>query len=205
MASGVAARPSRAQRSEAVREALFQGAAEVVGECGYAEASIVRITQRAGIAQGTFYNYFSSRQAIFDELLPVLGLTMLGHVRQQGQAARGFLAREEAYFRAFFGFLRQRPYFLRILNEAEVFAPAAHRLHFQNISGGYIRFLSRARETGEIAALSDTEIEALAYMLIATRGYLALRYLRPDGTVDLPEDAVRAYLRLVSRGISADG
>jgi len=194
---------TRVQRSEEVRDALFQAAAEIVGEYGYIDASITRITQRASLAQGTFYNYFASRQEIFDELLPVLGAKMLVHIRQHVSGANSFLEREERSFRAFFSFLKRMPYFLRILNEAEIFAPKAHRQHFRNISGGYLRFLQKARKHGEIADLKDEELEALAYILIAARGYLALRYMTPDGVVDLPEEAVRSYMHLVSSGIIA--
>ncbi|HYD71141.1 TetR/AcrR family transcriptional regulator [Azospirillum sp.] len=195
------ARKSRVQKSEEIREALFQAAAEVVGECGYAEASISRITQRADLAQGTFYNYFTSRQEIFDELLPVLGAKMMAHIRQQANGAVGYREKEERSFRAFFSFLKRMPYFLRILNEAEFFAPVAHRQHFHNISSGYTRFMKKARAAGEITAVSDEEIEALVYMLIAARGYLALRYMKPDGSVELPEEAVTAYMRLLSHGL----
>jgi len=198
-----ATKKTRVQRSEEVRDALFQAAAEVVGEHGYIDASITRITQRANLAQGTFYNYFASRQEIFDELLPVLGAKMMAHIRQQVSGAHSFLEREERSFRAFFSFLKRMPYFLRILNEAEIFAPKAHRQHFRNISSGYLRFLQKAREHGEIADLSDEELEALVYILIAARGYLALRYMTPEGAVDLPEEAVRSYMHLVSSGIVA--
>lgn len=196
---------TRVQRSEEVRDALFQAAAEVVGEYGYIDASISRITQRANLAQGTFYNYFASRQDIFDELLPVLGAKMLVHIRQQVSGATSFLEREERAFRAFFGFLKRMPYFLRILNEAEIFAPKAHRQHFRNISDGYLRFLRKARARGEISDLSDEALEALAYILIAARGYLALRYTTPERGVELPEEAVRAYMQLVSNGIAGTG
>lgn len=196
-----ATKKTRVQRSEEVRDALFQAAAEIVGEYGYIDASITRITQRANLAQGTFYNYFASRQEIFDELLPVLGAKMLVHIRQQVSGAKTFLEREERSFRAFFGFLKRMPYFLRILNEAEIFAPKAHRQHFRNISSGYLRFLQKAREQGEIPNLGDEELEPLAYILIAARGYLALRYMTPDGIMEVPDDAVRAYMRLVSGGL----
>ena len=196
------AKKSRVQKSEEVREALFQAAAEVVGEYGYGEASISRITQRANLAQGTFYNYFASRQEIFDELLPVLGAKMMAHIHQQAGGASGYLEKEEQSFRAFFSFLKRMPYFLRILNEAEFFAPAAHRQHFHNITSNYTRFLKKARAAGEIAAVSDAEIEALVYMLIAARSYLALRYLKPDKSMDLPEEAVSAYMRVLAHGIA---
>jgi len=40
-------------------------AEEVFGEKGYFNASIVDITQKPKVAQGTFYNYFPSKQSIF--------------------------------------------------------------------------------------------------------------------------------------------
>lgn len=204
MAMGRAAtgKKTRVQRSEEVRDALFQAAAEVVGEYGYIEASITRITQRANLAQGTFYNYFASRQDIFDELLPVLGAKMLAHIRQQAGGATSFLEKEELSFRAFFSFLKRMPYFLRILNEAEIFAPKAHRQHFRNITAGYMRFLQKARKAGEIADLSDEALEPLVYMLIASRGYLALRYTNENGVVNLPEEAVTVYLQLLADGLA---
>lgn len=196
-----AVRKTRAQKSEEIRDALFQAAAETVGEYGYIDTSIARITQRADLAQGTFYNYFSSRQDIFDELLPVLGARMMLHIRQQVRGATNFLEREEKAFRAFFSFLKRMPYFLRILNEAEIFAPKAHKAHFRNITEGYIRFLRKAGQNGEIAVMSDDEIEATVYILVSARGYLAMRYLTPEGIVVMPEEAVAAYMRLVTRGL----
>lgn len=195
------ARKTRVQRSEEVRDALFQAAAEMVGEHGYIDASISRITQRANLAQGTFYNYFASRQDIFDELLPVLGAKMLAHIRQQVRGATSFEEKEERSFRAFFGFIRRMPYFLRILNEAEIFAPKAHRQHFHNIATGYLGFLQKARDRGEVADLSDEALGALVYILIAARSYLALRYAKDHDLVELPEEAVTAYMQLLTRGL----
>lgn len=195
-------RKTRAEKSEEIRDSLFDAAAKTVGEYGYMETSIARITQRANLAQGTFYNYFESRQDIFDELLPILGVKMSQHIRQQAHGVTGFVERERRTFLAFFDFLKRMPYFLRILNEAEVFAPKAHRAHFRNITDSYIRFLGKAVEEGEIGQMSRAEIEALAYILISARSYLGMRYLKPDGTVDLPDEAVAAYMRLITQGLA---
>ena len=66
-------RRRRAANAESVRRDLLTAAAAIVGKHGYADASIARITKQAGIASGTFYIYFSSRQALFDQLLPDIG------------------------------------------------------------------------------------------------------------------------------------
>ena len=127
---------------------------------------------------------------------------MLAHIREQTSDAKTFLEKEEQSFRALFSFLKRMPYFLRILNEAEILAPKAHRQHFRNITAGYLRFLQKARAAGEIADLSDDALEPLIYMLLATRSYLALRYTNEEGMVNLPEEAVAVYLQLLSNGLT---
>ena len=48
---------------------LLEAAEQVFAELGYHDASIVKITEAAGVAQGTFYLYFASKKEIFDELV----------------------------------------------------------------------------------------------------------------------------------------
>ena len=60
----------RAATARAERRAQILAAAkEVFAEAGYHEASINAIIERAGIARGTFYLYFTSKAAVFDALL----------------------------------------------------------------------------------------------------------------------------------------
>src|ERR1035437_9337006 len=48
------------------RRKLVAAAEEVFNTYGYYDASIVKITEAAGVAQGTVYVYFRSRKEIFD-------------------------------------------------------------------------------------------------------------------------------------------
>lgn len=194
--------PTRAEKGQQVRNALFSAAAVVIGELGYANAMIATITSRANVAQGTFYNYFESRQDLFDQLLPVIGREMLDFIRKASANARSEVEREELGFRAFFAFLEIRPEFYRILYEAEVFAPLAFRQHIEAVAAGYVRVLKRARSRGELAAMDDLELEALAYTFMGARHYLCRRYARRDGTaVPVPQDVVEAYMKLLRGGL----
>jgi len=67
-------------------------------------------------------------------------------------------------FGAFLDFIREVPEFLRILNEAEFFAPAGYQKHLDNISTAYVRILRRARHAGAIDDFSDEEFEAIVHM-----------------------------------------
>jgi AcrR family transcriptional regulator len=195
-------RQSRIEQSEAIRTRLFEAAADVVGEVGYAEASVALITQKAGVAQGTFYNYFESRQDLLEQLLPALGERMLAHVRTESLGGKSFAELEERSLRAFFSFLRETPPFYRILNEAENFAPNGYKRHFANVASGYMKFLRRSLHEGEFTDYSEQELEVIAYILMAARGYLALRYLpEQNGESELPKWVVDTYMKFVRHGL----
>ena len=49
------------------RARLLEASEQVFGELGYHAASIVKITEAAGVGQGTFYLYFASKSSCFDE------------------------------------------------------------------------------------------------------------------------------------------
>lgn len=191
---------TRTQKSERIRSALLAAAADVVGQVGYAEASISLITQRAGVAQGTFYNYFESRQDIFDQLLPALGAQMQAHVAEYARAGANFAEREQRSFVAFFSYLKKSPRFLRILNEAEYFAPAAYAQHFDAVTRRYLAFLKRWHAKGEFAAYTEQELEEIVFILMAARSYLA-RYVVAEGEHGIPESVVRTYMNFVLHGL----
>jgi AcrR family transcriptional regulator len=185
-----------------IREGLFRAAAEVVGERGYQDASITLITQRAGVAQGTFYNHFESRQDILDQLLPALGKDMLEHVGACASKGKTLFEREELGFRGFFSFLKAHPHFFRILNEAPSFAPRAYEAHLELVREGYMHFLRKARSGGEIRGFTERELEVVTFILMSARLYLG-RYVSPDGVSDeIPDWVVKAYCKFVRNGLS---
>jgi AcrR family transcriptional regulator len=64
------------------RRAQLLGAARVVfAERGYHNAGVAHIIREAGVARGTFYNYFESKRAIFNEVLSSLMVDLVAGVR----------------------------------------------------------------------------------------------------------------------------
>jgi AcrR family transcriptional regulator len=195
-------RLTREELAPDAREKIFRAAAKVVGEYGYANASINRITEAAGIAQGTFYLYFESRQALFDELLPHVGTDMLHFIRDHVAGSKNVHHMEERAFRAFFKYLEGNPGFFRVLNEAEIAAPVAHRKHFALLTEHYVESLERGIEAGEIRNFDREDLESIAYMLMAARSYLHLRYIKGNhGRRTLPEKVVKTYMKFVREGL----
>lgn len=195
---------SRDERTAKTRELLMESTARIVGEFGYRDASIHRITTHAGMAQGTFYLYFASRQALLDELLPHFGLHMLEQVRQRAHGAKGFFEVEEIGVRAVFEYLYDNPWFWRVLNEAEVEAPAAWARHHSEVTRRYTKFLKRAHSEGEISTYAESELGTLAYLLVAARDYLYLAHLaKPRRGAGIPEADIKTYMHFLRNGLGS--
>jgi len=192
---------NRVERNAWTKRKIFDAATKIVGKYGYAEASVARITEQAGVAQGTFYNHFENRQELLDQLLPKIGIDMVRFIRARTGTA--YAARQEIErFGAFFEFIREVPEFLRILNEAEFFAPLGYQKHLDNISLAYVRILRRARTAGAIDGFSDEEFEAIVHMFMGARGYLSRRYSYAAGGVTaVPDHVISAYEKLITRGL----
>jgi len=76
-------RVSRARRlRESRRAAVLAVARRIFSQKGYHDTSIHQIIEAAAIARGTFYLYFESKRAIFDELLGGLFTTLQAQVHR---------------------------------------------------------------------------------------------------------------------------
>mgnify|MGYP003737460741 FL=1 len=127
---------------------------------------------------------------------------MLGFIRERVSGVEGLLEREERRLRAFFAYLDRRPEFYRILHEAETFAPKGHRRHHKMIAEGYVQALHRDFERAGAPARSPQALEATAYILMAARDYLSMRYGHWSGRGErLPEEVVETYIQLVRGGL----
>ena len=162
-------RMTREQLTPLARDTLFRAAAKVVSEVGYAEASVARITAEANVAQGTFYLYFNTRQSLFDELLSYSRVAMLDHIRDEVMGANNFFDMEERGMAAFLKYLRDRPGFLRILNEAEAVASEAWHAHYDDVAERYRRALTQAISLGEVRELDAAELDTVIYLIMGSR------------------------------------
>jgi AcrR family transcriptional regulator len=201
-AKGKRKRRSRLELMPEAKEQIFEGAARVVGQHGYIKASMKRIAEAVGKAEGTIYLYFPSRQALFDELLPYIGRKMLRFIRSKIVGSKDIYEMEERGFVAFFEFVNENPGFFRVLNEAETAAPSAHKEHFRYLSNSYSKALRKAVRAGQIRKYSQEEIEAISYILLGARSYLGLRYFI-DGNIndEVIGGISKTYMKIVRHGL----
>ncbi|GAA2527857.1 hypothetical protein GCM10009860_04530 [Microbacterium mitrae] len=152
------------KRGEATRTRLLEAAEVVFAEQGYHEASIVKITERAGIGLGTFYLYFDSKQSIFEALVIDLNRRVRHSMAEAMAGTSDRIAAERAGFAGFFRFTAQHPALYRVVREAEFVSPEVLKLHYTRIVEGYEAGLARAKESGDIDRRLDPEVTAWALM-----------------------------------------
>jgi len=203
ISSMIKIKKTRSDKSEETRRALFDAAVQVVGEEGYASASVDKIVARANVAKGTFYNYFENQQDLFDQLLPNLGEKLLDYIRTHLDSSLTGLARERRRMETYFEFCRKTPGFLRILNEAEIFAPQAFRRHVKLFYEGYYRSIQRSVNRGEISGYDDDELGIVVFMLMGIRSYVTMLYQYKyisRSKVEL-EKVISTYEKFVDRAL----
>ena len=197
-----AALQARAERAARNRDELLNAAARVVGESGYRDASVHRITGAAGLALGTFYLYFTSRQALFDELLPHFGVQMLDHVRSRVAEIQDFVEAEVMGLKAVFEYLSDNPWFWRVLNEAEVEAPLAWERHHEQVTGRYLRFLRREKQRGNLQRYAASELPTIAQFLVAARDYMYRSHLTTHSPgKKIPTAILETYRKFIVNGL----
>lgn len=204
----------RTERGTRTRAKLLEAAEKVFAELGYSEASIVRITEAAGVAQGTFYLYFPSKLDIFEELVEDLNRRVRHAMTEASAGATNRIESERAGFRGFFEFTAAHPALYRIVREAEFVSPNALRLHYSRIVDGYIAGLEAAKKSGDVG---DIDPEIIAWILMGIGEMVGMRWVlwgggdpaggasdpTASGTSTVPPNVFEQMMQFIQRGLGA--
>ncbi|QKJ19207.1 TetR/AcrR family transcriptional regulator [Microbacterium hominis] len=197
------------KRGEATRGRLLEAAEAVFAEQGYHEASIVKITERAGIGLGTFYLYFDSKQTIFEALVIDLNRRVRHSMTEAMAGASSRLEAERAGFAGFFRFTAEHPALYRVVREAEFVSPEVLRLHYTRIVEGYEAGLRAAQSAGDVDAALDPETTAWALMgmgeLIGMRFLLWERDAEGNPPRELDPAVFAAMARFIDNALAPRG
>ena len=177
------------------RQRLLEGAERVFGELGYYDASIVKITEAAGVSNGTFYLYFASKKAIFDELVRDLNRRIRRVTREAAAAGTTRLEAELLGFTGYFAFTREHPELYSIIRQAGFVSPDIFRDHYERIWAGYTRALRTAVAEGEAGPIDP---EVAAWVLMAISEMVGMRWI-VWGDGEVPERVMAELGRIVQR------
>jgi AcrR family transcriptional regulator len=192
--TGTGGRELKARGLE-TRRRLLDASERVFGELGFYDASIVKITEAAGVAQGTFYLYFASKQEIFEELVRDLNARVRHAMQEAASLGGDRIEAERLGFRGYFQFTSEHPALYRVIRQAEFVSPEMLRYHYDKLSSGYIEGLRSAAERGEIGEI-DHEVSAWA--LMAAGELIGMRWILWDERGEVPARVLDELERIIA-------
>ena len=150
-------RVGRPAADSGVRERLVSAAAEVFAVSGYHASRVSDIVGRAGVAQGTFYLYFRSKEAVFLELVDrfftrTLAETLGAADPEEAATAADVVAQVRAMWRTLIVRCRQQPAAaMAVLRDAPALGPDMRdrvRGYYERIADGVAAYISVASRRG---------------------------------------------------------
>jgi len=199
VADGTADKTPRTDRGRRTLRAILDAAAQEFGTRGFYETSIVAITARAGVALGSFYTYFESKDAVFRALVADMSL----RVGKVGATAvkdiDDTLDGERAVLASFIGFARANKELYRIIDEAEFVDPASYRAHYE---GAAARIQARLEAGAKRGELRDDVGEVEAWAIMGMNVFLGLRFGVQSDEQD-PEKIAATANALLAKGLGA--
>lgn len=163
----------RTDRGRRTLRALLDAAAAEFGEKGFHESSVVSITSRAGMALGSFYTYFDSKETLFRALVKDMSAQVRDNVAPALAEATDGIDSEGRALGAFLAFAREHKEIYRIIDEAEFVAPDAWNAHYLGTVERIIERLRAAEARGELSGPVD---EAHGWAIMGMNVFLGLRY-----------------------------
>jgi AcrR family transcriptional regulator len=106
---------NRKQMMSETRERLVKAAVEEFAREGYEGANINRITQAAGVATGTIYNYFPSKNEMMLAILSEIGTAHCVFIAEKIRQEVDFNMRVEQLFKAGFDYMRENPHQAKVI------------------------------------------------------------------------------------------
>ncbi len=179
----------RTERGRRTLRALLDAAAQEFGANGFHATGITDITRRAGVALGSFYTYFTSKEEIFRALVSDLSAQVKAHVTPHVVAAPDALAKEQAALASYLQFAGEHQLIYRIIDEAEFVAPDAYAAHYRTTVA---RIAARVQGGVANGGLREGVGEVEAWAIAGMNVFLGLRYGVWNAGEDLNDVAQRA-------------
>ncbi len=181
------------------RQKILDTAEEIIGEQGYFETSIVEITLRAGVAQGTFYNYFQTKKAIYDELVYQLSSNLRHHIKVAMEEASAFKEKQRKGYLAFFEWVINHRNLYSIIQQSVLVDKDLYRWYYEKLAKGFVQSINEAVSNGECKPL---DAETVSYCLMGIGQFIGMRWVYWDEEV-VPAHVFDDAMELIFNGLNA--
>jgi TetR/AcrR family transcriptional regulator, cholesterol catabolism regulator len=182
---------ARTTRQQARREQILEAATRLLHDCEYEQIQVRTVAEHAGVALGTLYRYFPSKEVLYAHVLLAWSETFEQRVRVRNRDARDDAERLRTLLRGAVRAYERAPNFFRLLTVLEVTPDPAVQDVFARFSDAFVTGLrDELHDTHEEDAAAISFVTGAA-LFTALRGWaqrgrsIHTAYERVDAAVDL--------------------
>jgi AcrR family transcriptional regulator len=146
------------RKARRTRQALIEAARKVFADDGFVDARISDIAAAAGVAHGTFYTYFDSKEAVFREVVLGLGEQMRMAQGSSPAAGDGPLARIEHANRAYIRTYRENAALMATLEQVVTFNGEIRQMR-KEIRRPFLERNVRAIRRWQAEGVADSDLD----------------------------------------------
>ena len=191
----------RERKKQETRQRLLETAWELFREKGYDHTTVAEITEAADVAKGTFFNYFSTREELVDQIalwrIDLLGSRVLG----EGNAPQGAVGRIKLLLQAMVSEWSSEQSLMRHMFLARIGAPIRHE-SAHRIGSLMHELVVQGQANGELR--DDVDPGFVARLLMTCWFYHFTRWCHENGQFPEEDKLVRSVDVLMS-GLQGPG
>jgi len=197
------AEATRRTRQDVLRdfrtEQILEAARRVIGQAGYADASMDRIAEEAGVARSTVYVYFQSKEEILHRCFALGRRQLAARTDEALAGAAGVEARLVAVISSVLAHVDgSRPFFWAVNSLAEAGAAEDLAGLAQDVRDRLAAILREGVEAGELPVHDVRRSNAMLGVMIQGAVALRMREERPEAPAATAAEGVRFFLRGVA-------
>jgi AcrR family transcriptional regulator len=186
---------------------ILDAARRVIGELGYADASMERIAQEAGVAKGTLYLYFKNKESLLLAALELGYEELVSRTRSATQRVRGSEEKLRQVAEAFVEHASEHRSFYRALQERPDLGPdALSRVseRMRDLMDGYVELLrgtvERGIRRGELRPVDPRRAAGVFVEILRGVVTARVRTTDPDSVANDVDRVLDLFLHGVSAG-----
>lgn len=168
-------------------------------EKGYHGTTVADITQKAGVAAGTFYLYFPSKMSLYRHLLNELSRDIRKEIASKIDPSLKRSDQERAGIKAFLEYAIENPHMYQIIWESLYIDRSLFQSYYDAFAKRYVKGLKGAQEKGEIGPL---DLEIVAYILMGITNFMGLKIILEMGqNKSKIDDVIDAIMEILNHGL----
>jgi AcrR family transcriptional regulator len=185
---------------------ILDAARRVIGELGYADASMERIAQEAGVAKGTLYLYFKNKQSLLLAALELGYEELVSRTRSATGRARGSEEKLRQVAETFVEHSSEHRSFYRALQEPDLGPDALSHVseRMRDLLDGYVELLrgtvERGIRKGELRPVDPRRAASVFVEILRGVVTARVRATDPDSVANDVDRVLDLFLHGVSAG-----